>query len=323
MAMRALLFVSCTLLASCGSDDVAIETAPSGTSGDDAGSSGPGTRPPPPPVPTCTGKGALSGDLDWTIPHGGRDRVARIHVPSTYDPAKGIPVVLNFHGYTSNGRDQAAYTRMNAKADAAGFVAVHGEGFSSSWNAGACCGQAQSQGLDDVGFVNALLDELSEKLCVDTKRVFSTGLSNGGFLSYRLACESAGRIAAIAPVAGVMGIPTCNPSRAVPVMHFHGTNDGLVPYNGGNGFPSVADTISGWVMRDQCTGGEKTTFEKGNVRCVTRDACANGGEVTLCTVDGGGHTWPGAMPFPVLGVTTQDIAATDAAWEFFQKHPMP
>jgi polyhydroxybutyrate depolymerase len=323
--MRAHL-VWCSLVLACGGSDSSIAdvnggTPPGSGTENDGGSTG---TPATPPAPTCTGKEKLGGDLDWTIPHAGRDRVARVHVPASYDPAKGIPVVLNFHGYTSNGRQQAAYSAMNAKADAAGFVAVHGEGVASSWNAGVCCGQAQNQSIDDVGFVNALLDELSSKLCVDTKRVFSTGLSNGGFLSYRLACENAGRIAAIAPVAGGMGVTACTPSRAVSVLHFHGTSDGVVPYGGSPalGFPPVADTIAGWVARDQCTGAERVSFENGDVRCTTRDACANGAEVTLCTITGGGHTWPGAIAVPSLGPTTQDIAATDALWDFFVKHPL-
>jgi polyhydroxybutyrate depolymerase len=323
--MRTAVLLSSLLLVSCGGSDAAPPTDATGTP--PPGGTDPGTTPPggTPPAPACTGKEKLAGDLDWTIPHGGRDRIARIHVPASYDPAKGIAVVLNFHGYTSNARQQAGYSAMIAKSDAAGFVAVHAEGVASSWNAGACCATAKDQDVDDVGFVNALLDDLSAKLCVDTKRVYSTGLSNGGFLSYRLACESANRIAAIAPVAGVMGVATCNPSRPVPVLHFHGTSDGVVPYGGsaGFGFPPVTDTIAGWVSRDQCTGMPKETYSKGDVRCETHDTCGGGAEVTLCSVNGGGHTWPGAISVPGLGKTTQDIVATDAIWDFFVKHPMP
>ncbi len=282
---------------------------------------------PPPAPPTCQGKEKLAGDLDWTIKSGGIDRTVHVHVPASYDPNLGVPVVLDFHGYSSSGTQQAQYSGMNAKSDGAGFVAVHADGTGAlrSWNAGACCGTAASDKIDDVAFVSSLLDELTKKLCVDDKRVFATGLSNGGFLSHRLACELSGRIAAIAPVAGVMGVSTCNPTRAVPVMHFHGTSDPLVPYNGNNtGYPSVADTIAQWASRNKCTDTAQTMFQKDDVTCKTQSQCAAGSEVTLCTVDGGGHTWPGSsIPVVGLGKTTQAIHATDAMWTFFQKHPMP
>jgi polyhydroxybutyrate depolymerase len=307
--------------ASTGDGQTGTDPGSSGTPGDP---SSPGTA----GATSCAGKAALSGDLDWTIKSGAKDRKVHVHVPTKYDATKPTPVVLNFHGYTSDGLEQAAYTGMTRKADEAGFIAVHGEGIGQqqSWNAGACCGDAAAQKVDDVALVSAIIDELQAKLCVDAKRVFATGMSNGGFLSHRLACELSNRIAAIAPVAGVLGVPTCTPSRAVSVMHFHGTSDLLVPYDGiddtDRKFPSVPATRDGWAKRDGCTDAPRTTFENGDVKCTTQDQCTSGAEVTLCTVDGGGHTWPGAIPVGV-SKTTQSIRATDAMWEFFQKHPMP
>ena len=328
-------------MAACGSETAAPTSEPTGgppagstetaPGSNEPGSSGapgaPGT--PGTTTPTsCSGKPALSGDLKWTINSGGKDRTVYVRVPSKYDATKPTPVVLNFHGYTSNAKEQAAYTGMERKADEAGFIAVHAEGIGTqkSWNAGACCGDAMETKVDDVALVSAIIDELEAKLCVDAKRVFATGMSNGGFLSHRLACELSNRIAAIAPVAGVMGIPTCTPTRPVSVMHFHGTSDYLVPYDGvdeqDRKFPSVPATTDAWAKRDGCTDAPRTTFESGDVKCTTQDKCTSGAEVTLCTVDGGGHTWPGAIPVG-FSKTTQAIRATDAMWEFFQKHPMP
>jgi polyhydroxybutyrate depolymerase len=274
----------------------------------------------------CIGKSDLRGDLDWTLSAGGRDRTVHVHLPKTYDPTRPTPVVLNFHGYTSNASQQDALSGMSAKADQAGFVAVHAEGIglSQSWNAGGCCGEAASSAVDDVGFVNTMLDELESKLCVDARRVFSTGMSNGGFLSHRLACELSTRIAAVAPVAGVLAIPTCNPARPMSVFQFHGTLDPLVGYNGSAalGYPSVPQTMSGWATRSGCSASPRETSKKGNVTCVTYDGCKGGAEVNLCTVDGGGHTWPGGLPVPALGLTTTDINATDAMWDFFLRHPL-
>lgn len=283
--------------------------------------------PPAPAAAACSGKAAQPvGDTTWAISTPAGARSALVHIPPGYDPATGAPVVLNFHGYAGDPQQEEGLTLMDAAADAAGYVVVYPQGTGEllSWNAGACCGQAAEEGVDDVAFVGTLLDTLEGDLCVDSRRVFATGMSNGGFFSHRLGCELASRIAAIAPVAGVMGIPTCNPSRPVPVIEFHGTSDPLVPYDGepAIGYTSVADTISGWVQRDGCQGQGVTTYAKGDATCVTYGECSAGVEVTLCTIAGGGHTWPGGTPFPLLGVTSTDISATDAMWSFFQKHGM-
>jgi polyhydroxybutyrate depolymerase len=278
-----------------------------------------------PPSTSCTGKTAQPLDSTWTVPSGGQNRAMNVHVPASYDPSVPTPVVFDFHGYTSDAAQEDILTHMNQKADSAGFVSVHANGIANSWNAGACCGTAASTHVDDVGFVSAAIDALEAKLCVDTHRVFATGMSNGGFLSQRLGCELSDRIAAIAPVAGVLGVPTCNPSRPVAVMEFHGTADTLVPYNGNPSinYPPVPDTFAGWAKRDGCTGSPVQTYSKGDTQCQTYQTCAAGVTVTLCTVTGGGHTWPGGTPVPFLGHTTTDISATDAMWDFFKTQPLP
>lgn len=296
----------------------------------------PTTTPPPasttppvgetPPTADCTGKLAQPLDATWKLTSGGRERIFDVHVPASYAPSKRIPVVFDFHGFTSDEKQQALLSGMNKKADEAGFVAVHprGTGAPLSWNAGACCGQASSENVDDVGFVREMIDALETKLCVDSKRIFATGMSNGGFLSHRLACELSDRIAAVAPVAGVLGIETCRPTRAVPVMQFHGTLDTLVPYLGEpmKGFPSVAKTMQSWADRDACGSLKTESYKKVDARCETYGACVDGTTVTLCTIEGGGHTWPGGLPVPALGHTTAYLSATDAMWDFFVAHPM-
>lgn len=274
-------------------------------------------------TPPCSGLQAQPLDASWNV----QFRVVLVHVPASYDPTVPTPVVLNFHGYTSDAGQEELLSNMNAKSDAAGFITVYpnGTGTPQSWNAGACCGQASQDQVDDVGFVRTLIGELESKLCVDRQRVFATGMSNGGFLSHRLACELSDEIAAVAPVAGVLGIPDCAPARPVPVMGFHGTADPLVPYDGSAslGFPSVPDTYAGWAMRDGCTTQTMETYRNNDAHCSTWLGCAAGSEVTLCTVDNGGHTWPGGMPVPSLGYTTPNLSATDAMWTFFQHHPLP
>jgi polyhydroxybutyrate depolymerase len=200
---------------------------------------------------------------------------------------------------------------------------VFPDGIDASWNGGACCGNAQANNLDDVGFARAVLADVSSRVCVDATRVYATGLSNGASLYHRLACEAADVFAAIAPVAGVIAIPpeTCKPSRPVSVIECHGTADPLALYDGGgnDNLPSVPATFEGWAERDACTDATPAqTYNKGMVTCDTYSQCATGAQVTLCTVTDGGHCWPGESTCS-FGATTSDISANDAMWDFFSR----
>lgn len=270
----------------------------------------------------CASGTSLSGDLDWKLQVAGRERAVRVHLPRGYDATKPTPVVLNFHGRNSTASQQELLTGMSPKADAAGFVVVYPSGVGQTWNGGLCCGEAQTAQVDDVGFTRAVLDELERKLCVDKRRVFATGLSNGAFMANRLGCELADRIAAIAPVAGQLATTSCSPSRPIGVMHFHGTADNVVSYTG-LGLPGVEVSLKAWATRNGCAATPLQTYAKGDTTCVTYAKCTDAADVTLCTIDGGGHTWPGGFAVPGLGKTTQDIKAVDAMWEFFQGHPLP
>jgi polyhydroxybutyrate depolymerase len=335
--LSVLLLTGC-LAAACGGDDEQSTAAGNGgsagiagsagnPSGGSAGSAGAGASG---GAPACT-KPAEPGNSTHTLVHAGTERQYSLHVPPGYDGVKWMPLVLNFHGYTSNMAQQSLFSGMNATADAEGFVVVYPNGLKNtvngnqSWNAGACCAFGDSD-RDDVGFVDALLDDLASRLCIDDKRVYATGMSNGGFMSYFLACERAQRFAAIGPVAGVLGVPSasCTPSRAVPVIHFHGTEDTLVPYDGGgaSGFASVPNTISGWVARNGCSGQPAQTFSNGAARCETTAGCAEGAEVVLCTIDGMGHCWPG-QAFCPFGNGSTDISANQAMWDFFERFALP
>lgn len=265
----------------------------------------------------CAGKDATTGDATWTLPSG---RTANVHIPNGYDPSRPTPIVLDFHGWPSDPTQEAELTGMAAKADAAGFVAIFPVGTDESWNAGSCCGSASDDNVDDVGFVRDLVDFAATKLCLDEKRVFATGMSNGGELVQRLACELADRVAAVASVAAVIEVTSCAPSRPISVLSFHGTADLLEPYDGD---PSATATFDGWATRDMCTDASSVTYQNGDVTCRSHVACAAGTEVTLCTIQDGGHTWPGGLEVPLLGETTKDISATDAMWAFFEAHPRP
>jgi polyhydroxybutyrate depolymerase len=274
----------------------------------------------------CAGVGFAPGDHDQTIVFDGETRSYLLHVPTGYDHAKQTPLVVNFHGYTMDPPGQAAFSGMTPVADDKAFVLAYPAGIGNSWNGGLCCGQAASGMLDDTGFARAVVADIETKLCIDEKRVYSTGMSNGGYLTHRNGCESADLFAAIAPVAGVLGIDPedCLPSRPIPVMHFHGTNDLLVPYGGGGllGTPSVPDTDAGWAERNGCTGDAVSTYMMGDAHCETHETCDDGVKVTLCTIEGEGHCWPG-QSVCTFGTSTTDISANEAMWEFFSQFSLP
>ena len=274
------------------------------------------------PLVACTGKAMQARDATWTV--GGRS--VRVHVPASYDPTRGTPIVLGLHGLDANASTQATVSRMNTRADSAGFVAVYpnGTGSPRGWNGGDCCNPAASAGVDDTAFIAKVLDEVEMRICVDPDRVHAIGLSNGGFLAHRLGCELSARIASIGSVAGVLGIEHCNPTRPVPVFQVHGTSDIIIPYGGGgvNDNEPVATTITRWTTHNGCTAAPVTTHEQGDAKCVRYGGCTKGADVELCTIDGGGHQWPGGESLgSVNGKKSDNLDATAAAWSFFAAHP--
>ncbi|MEX2247064.1 MAG: PHB depolymerase family esterase [Dehalococcoidia bacterium] len=275
-------------------------------------------------------------------------RAYRLHVPPSYTGSDPVPLVLNIHGATSSSAVQESYTGFSAKADAEGFIVVYPEGVTTAglpfphFNAW----QLASPEPNDVAFVNTLLDAIEAALCIEHARVFSTGLSNGAMMSVRLACSLPGRIAAIAAVAGAYYPPialdlnaaeTCTGITPVPILLFHGTSDVPVPFNGGfGGIPGLMitfrlpmddntpadDVLADWSAHNGCTAGRQESQIDTEVRLITYASCDANAGVQLYAVDGGGHTWPGAVDVPPLGYTTHQISANDLIWAFFSDHPL-
>lgn len=261
----------------------------------------------------------------------GRTRSYLVHVPERL-PEGPVPVVLALHGAAMNGPLMAWFTGLHRKADEAGFVAVYpngtGRGTFLVWNAGGFWNAAGRP--DDVAFIAAVLDDLATVVPVDPRRVYACGLSNGGMMCYRLAAELPDRIAAVAPVAGALMVPEpAATGRPVPLIHFHGTRDTLVPYGDGGRLAGGAPSARRWASCSGCSEEpeeEQLTPPDADLP-VTRERWADGrdgAEVVLVTIDGGGHTWPGQRP-PVwfIGRSTADISANDLIWEFFLRHPLP
>lgn len=284
---------------------------------------------------------APTGDTKHTLEFGGLTRSYLLHVPPSYDASRPMPVVLALHGGASNGEQMVHFCGLSEKADEAGFIAVYPNGTGRlerilTWNAGNCCGYASREGIDDVGFIQALLDDLGRRIRIDPKRIYASGISNGGMMAHRLGAELSDRIAAIAPISGALAIGALKPREPVSVMHFHGTADQFAPFDGGHGerslqaivFDSAEHTIKAWAKADGCPDEPVVVKEAAKVddgTSVTRTTYGpgkGGAEVVLVLIDGGGHTWPGRESRArFLGKATQNISANDLMWEFFKKHP--
>ncbi|MBI5653073.1 MAG: polyhydroxybutyrate depolymerase, partial [Chloroflexi bacterium] len=232
----------------------------------------------------------------------------------------------------------ARMTGFSALADKEQFIVVYPNGTGRlgdkilTWNVGNCCGYALDNMVDDVGFVRALIEKLKREYPIDPKRIYATGISNGGMMAYRLACELSDTLAAIAPVAGAL-YGECKPAHQVAVIAFHGTADQHVLYNGGvplkqaDSHPredkSVAFAMSFWVKQNQCNAPAQKS-ERGKVIVEAYTNCRSNADVTLYTLKDFGHAWPqGAKGTAWADDPRAEIAATNVMWEFFKTHPKP
>jgi polyhydroxybutyrate depolymerase len=266
--------------------------------------------------------------VEGSLESGGRVRTYRVYQPSTLDPARPVPLVLVLHGGLSNGAGAARQTGFDEQAERGGFLAVYPDGVGRTWNAGVCCDEARRAGIDDVAFLARLLDRVAESYLVDPLRVYVTGISNGGMMAYRVACELSERIAAVGPVAATMA-GECAPSQPVSVVHIHGTADQNVPYTGGRGSRSlvprndraVPAVVERWASVDGCAP-QPGVEQWGAVTQQSWRPCRDGTEVTLYTIEGGGHSWPGGDRMArVLDPPSDALEATAAIWAFFAAHP--
>jgi polyhydroxybutyrate depolymerase len=305
-------------------------------------------------APACAAatRAVPPGDTKVTLRFAGVDRWYLRHVPPAYDGTKPMPLVVDIHGYSEGAEIHTRFSGMGALGDREGFVTVtpQGSGAVAFWNT--------SPASDDVRFFGALLDDVERTTCIDPRRVYVAGMSNGALMTSRLACEYANRFAAAAPVAGITDPAGCHPSRPVPVIAFHGTDDGFLAYGGGLGtaalrlpapdgssgtlgdtqpamrdggrsvFPPVPDALKAWAARNGCTTTTATTETKvADDVTLLSYRCPKGDEAELYRVEGGGHAWPGspvsAAVAQIVGRTTMSISATELMWRFFRSHPMP
>jgi polyhydroxybutyrate depolymerase len=296
------------------------------------------------------------GDERVTIESGGRERWYLLHVPEAHDGSTPVPLVLDLHGYAEGAEIHVQMSSLATLGDTEGFVTLtpQGEGAVPRWDT--------TLGGRDLAFVGDLLDEAEATLCLDTNRIYVTGLSNGAFMTSAVACQYADRVAAAAPVAGIRDIDGCDPARPVPVVAFHGTDDEFVAFDGGlgeavadlpapdgsgrtlgdlqeagegdgqvtgsdpePGGPSVPEIVAAWAERNGCDPEPEDQAVADDV-VVETYPCPVGADVQLYRIEGGGHTWPGsefsASIEEIVGSTTMSISANEVMWEFFEVHPL-
>jgi polyhydroxybutyrate depolymerase len=271
------------------------------------------------------------GEYRFSVEHGGITREYLVHVPKSYRGAP-TPMLVALHGGGGNADYQADDSKYGliSKSEQAGFIAVFPNGYSplpggvlATWNAGSCCGPAQKQGVDDVGFIRGVIQRVEGQANIDPKRIFATGMSNGAMMSWRLACE-APEIRAIAPVEGTDNTAGCTPSHPVAVIEFHAADDPNVPFNGGAGvgpshadFTSVPASQAKWVPLDRAMASTKPVLKVPGAHCDLHAAQAGGAPVELCVTDTGGHSWPGGGAQQGRKQPSTAISANDLMWTFF------
>lgn len=273
--------------------------------------------------------GILSSQTTVTdkINHQGRERDFRLFIPSTYEASnEPLALVFNMHGFTSNASQQEQFSEMNSVAEQENFLVCYPNGVNRAWNVGWSFGST----ADDVDFISTLIDYLADRYAIDISRVYACGMSNGGFMSFELACRLSDKIAAVASVTGSMvpqALANCQPENAVPVLQIHGTQDFVVNYNGSNIAAPILDVINFWIQNNGCQKNaiesqwpNINTDDNTTTDIFTYTSCNNDAEVVHFKVNNGGHTWP-RLNATTVG-TSRDFEASKVIWDFFKKYTL-
>ena len=264
---------------------------------------------------------AMPGASTQTIDVQGVPRQYRLAVPSEPTGKRRLPLILNFHGGGRNDALHANYSELEDKGPARGFVVITpNAGSPPSWGAGPDVRFAEVRD-NNLAFTSALIDNAKASLCIDTHRIYATGLSNGGGMSGYLACKLSRQVAAIAPVAGVnVGAP-CPHGKPMSVVAFHGTADPEVAYEGGPLVPTVDAAVDAWAQGAECRTKPSRKSIGTQVERIAYRGCDGSTGVVLYKVANGAHNWPGSFELDDLGLPTQDINAADLILDFFVHHP--
>lgn len=284
------------------------------------------------------------GLFDIVIESNKIERNFLIYIPKGYRQEEALPVVLFFHGGGGSRYYQANPETYNllSLAEEKKFIAIFPNGYSlfkdgklGSWNAGDCCSMARDKKIQDVQFTKDILASVRNRLSVDERRIYASGMSNGAMMAYRLACEMSDTFAAIAAVAGTDVTKQCNPKHPVSILHIHAKNDTHVLFDGGAGkdafknkgavteFPSVYQTINSWRTKNGCSERYDTLWRNDKGYCERTEKCSQGVQVQLCVSTDGGHSWPGSsasMVNPEKEASSKSFLANEVIWSFFSVH---
>lgn len=284
--------------------------------------------------------------LTERVRHEGIQRTYHIYLPEGFNQQKSLPLVLALHGGGGTGRqfDQAlSQGQFKAIANQRGVILVFPDGMNRQWSDGRTQHLKRNKSYDDVGFISKVIDRMIDGYGVDSQRVYVTGISNGGFMSVRLALDLSDKITAISPVTAQLPLALQHKTSNQPisVMIINGTEDPIVPYQGGHvrlfkfgrsrgEILSTADTIEHFRLRNNCHAKPKKTLlpnkdpnDDTRVEMKQYTGCADQTEVTLVKVIGGGHTWPGGAQYlkpKLIGRVSKDINASAMIIDFFLKH---
>ena len=315
-----------------------------------------------PPAATHPVLAPQSGSYVFTLTFDGRQRDYRLHVPPAATSGQPLPLVLNLHGATQNGLLEEITSGMDPNADTNGYLVAYPDGTRISkvltpdpvaknaeygWNAGQCCGLPVTKHVNDVGFLLKVIADIAARTPVDLRRVYMTGISNGGMMAYAMAAEASGRIAAISSVSGQVEVPVIHPTRPVPTMEFHSVDDPIAKFNGVvNPNPllrlSVMQGIAQWVRANGCSSkphnGATIVGAAGSISAgetatpITYTHCRSGAEVALWRFTGSGHVWPGSTLntgprkswiLAGVGRGTVLVDANQTMWRFFEQYSLP
>lgn len=258
----------------------------------------------------------------------GHHRNYKLFLPNNYSITKSYPLVIYLHSYGWTAQKGMSYTSLNQVADTSGFIVAYPNAI-PNWNSGVGDNPDwPTPKVDDVGFINALIDTLNNHYSIDLERIYACGYSNGGFMSHKLACQLSHRIAAIASVSGIISTNTlinCNPLHTMPVLQIHGTKDSWVPFRGIEGWNSADQTVIYWANFNNCSLTDTTilsdidTTDDCKVEKISYSNSSGKAKIIYYKVINGGHTWPGAgsAGYPA-GNTNQDFNASVVIWNFFK-----